>query len=404
MNKRLRIGVVGCGIAGTSFALMARQAGHEVDLYEQTRQVGPVGAGILLQPSGQRILAGMGLLDEVTANAEMIREIHAVTHRGRDLVRLEYACDSLGALAYGLHRGDLFTVLHGALDSAGVRLHLGVAVASSVQAGGRATLIDAAGTARGPFDLVVVADGGKSRVRQSSGIPFRCHEYTHGAMWVVGRCDAVRGKLVQVTRGTHRLCGLLPMGGGRCSLFWGIRRDEYEPLRPSGGWEEWINEVRALAPAAAEVLAQGFLPGGPAYTSFCHVVMSRWFQGRMVFIGDAAHATSPHLGQGVNLALVDAATLARSIEEAADVERALADYSARRRRQLGYYSRVTRLLTPFFQSDGWLLGLGRDIVFPLMQRIPPLRRLMLKTLRGEAYLADSRDLRAGEVVLAAKAG
>src|ERR1700729_3184380 len=105
MPKGLRIGVVGCGIAGTSFALLARRAGHSVELFERTEQVGPIGAGVLLQPSGQRVLRAMGLLDAVIARAEPIREIQAVTHRGRDLIRLSYDEGSPGACAYGLHRG-----------------------------------------------------------------------------------------------------------------------------------------------------------------------------------------------------------------------------------------------------------------------------------------------------------
>ena len=112
MRERLRIGVVGCGIAGTAFALLARRAGHQVDLFERTGRIGPVGAGILLQPSGQDVLRRMRLLDAVTASAEVIDEIHAVTHRGNDLIRLQYAEGSPRTIAFGLHRGDLFTVLH----------------------------------------------------------------------------------------------------------------------------------------------------------------------------------------------------------------------------------------------------------------------------------------------------
>ncbi len=390
MTGRLRIGVVGCGIAGTSFALMARRDGHAVDLFEQTRHVGPLGAGVLLQPSGQRILDGMGLLAAVTARAEVIHEIHAVTHHGKDLVRFRYDDGAPGAAAFGVHRGDLFTVLHGELEAAGVRLHLGVPIVACETGGDAATLADEDGVIRGPFDLLVIADGGRSRLRQSMRLPHRCREYAHGALWAVGNCDAVRGRLFQVTRGTRRLCGLLPMGQGRCSFFWGCRRDEFAALRDEASWRQWKAEVLALAPAAAELVEALRPPEGLTFTTFRHVLMPDWAHGRAVLIGDAAHATSPHLGQGINLALIDAATLAVCVEAAADVPSALAAYAARRRRQLRYYSFATGLMTPFFQSDGWLWGIGRDLCLPLLPRIGMVRRLMLRTLRGEVYGASGR--------------
>src|SRR5688572_6558088 len=124
----LDIAIVGCGIAGTACALMLAARGHRVSLFEQSPHVGPIGAGVLLQPSGQRVLAEMGLLDELRPRVERIDEVHAVTHRGRDLVRLRYADLAAGLHGVGLHRGDLFSLLHGRLEAAGVRLLLGTRV------------------------------------------------------------------------------------------------------------------------------------------------------------------------------------------------------------------------------------------------------------------------------------
>lgn len=77
---------------------------------------------------------------------------------------------------------------------------------------------------------------------------------------------------------------------------------------------------------------------------------------------------SPHLGQGANLALVDAWVLARCLDSAASLEMALAEYDRARRAQLRYYGAVTFALSPFFQSQGRVLGLGRDIGLPLISR------------------------------------
>jgi 2-polyprenyl-6-methoxyphenol hydroxylase-like FAD-dependent oxidoreductase len=111
------------------------------------------------------------------------------------------------------------------------------------------------------------------------------------------------------------------------------------------------------------------------------VFMPRWRQGRVIFIGDAAHGTSPQLGQGANLGLLDAFYLARSLT-GDDVEDALDRFAAARRGQIAFYRLASRLLTPFYQSDLPALGLLRDMAFGPACRFGPGRRMMLTTLSG----------------------
>jgi 2-polyprenyl-6-methoxyphenol hydroxylase-like FAD-dependent oxidoreductase len=116
--------------------------------------------------------------------------------------------------------------------------------------------------------------------------------------------------------------------------------------------------------------------------SYVDGVMRRWHKGRVVYVGDAAHSMSPQLGQGTNLALMDAAALADCLAAALELEAALVDYDARRRAHVRFYQRASRWLTPLFQSDhGWLAPL-RDRLLPLATRVAPFRRQMLQTLAG----------------------
>jgi 2-polyprenyl-6-methoxyphenol hydroxylase-like FAD-dependent oxidoreductase len=110
--------------------------------------------------------------------------------------------------------------------------------------------------------------------------------------------------------------------------------------------------------------------------------MKRWHGDRIVFLGDAAHAMSPQLGQGANLALWDAMTLADCLDRAPTLADGLAAYSRDRRRHLGHYQFMTRVLTPLFQSGSGFLGWARDVVMPIGNRIGPIRRLMVKTMIG----------------------
>src|SRR5579864_3942076 len=90
MGRRWRIGIVGCGVAGLSSAMLLARREHHVTMIERAPELRPVGAGLLLQPSGQLALRQMGLLEEVIARAEPIAGLRAWTHRGRALVQLDY--------------------------------------------------------------------------------------------------------------------------------------------------------------------------------------------------------------------------------------------------------------------------------------------------------------------------
>lgn len=382
MGGRPHIAVVGCGIAGTAAALMLRRGGRRVSLFEQSDRVGPVGAGILLQPSGQRVLHGLGLLHQLRTRAAEINEIRAFTAAGRELVRLDYRRSPGGAVALGVHRGDLFGRLHEALVADGVQLRLGSAIERFSQDAASVHLIDRLGRRHGPFDLLVAADGSRSALRRRSGLPAFEHEYSHAALWAVGQCDAVAGRLLQVADRTTRLCGLLPMGGGRCSLFWGLRKQDHAPLL-AGGFGRWREQVRQFAPQSDEIFRTVTSFEHTRFTTFRHVWMPRWHDRRVVFIGDAAHATSPHLGQGVNLALQDADTLSNAIDRCEnDLPAAVAAHDRARRRAQAYYSAVTYLLSPFFQSDWALLARPRNLVLPWLARLPLARSVMLRTLAG----------------------
>ena len=112
------------------------------------------------------------------------------------------------------------------------------------------------------------------------------------------------------------------------------------------------------------------------------VVMSRWHTHNAVVLGDAAHAMSPQLGQGCNLALIDAETLASCVDQASSVTDALSSYSARRADHLDFYQMATRWLTPFFQSDHAWLGQLRDVGMAAMTKIPFFEREMIRAMAG----------------------
>jgi 2-polyprenyl-6-methoxyphenol hydroxylase-like FAD-dependent oxidoreductase len=374
-----RIGIAGFGIGGGAAACLLAGAGHAVTLLERSPNVGPAGAGIMLQPSGQAVLQQMGLLGEVVRRAETITELHAVKHSGRTLTRLSYDCLGDGYCAYGVHRGVIFEAIHRSVQSLNIDVRLGCGVLSHREANRSIYAVDDQGREHGPFDLLIGADGSRSTLR--TAMRPAVHEYQYGVLWAVGRCAGVRGKLLQTVRGTRHLVGLLPIGEGLCTLFWSAQRDDQARIR-SEGFDVWQKCVTALCPVAEEIFeeVQGF--DEVAFTDYRQVKMKAWHAGRLVLLGDSAHAMSPHLGQGANLALMDAAAIAAALAESPDISKAVSLYEVRRRSQTRYYAFLTRALTPFFQSNRRVLGWGRDVALPLMCRMPALRREMTAAMAG----------------------
>lgn len=379
--KPFRIGVSGFGVAGATAAFLLAKTGHRVTLFERAPVVGPVGAGVLLQPSGQRVLRELGLLDDVVRNAERIEKLHAIKQRGRTLIELRYADLSPEFVGYGVHRGDLFEVLRNQVNAAGVEVRLGHEKVERRTEGDDVFLVDAARCSHGPFDFVLAADGGKSRLRRQAPIRKLEHEYAHGAVWGVGRHPTLKGSLQQVVRGSKTIIGLLPTGGDRCSLFCSLRRDRKEQVWRDG-FVKWRDEVLGLAPLAEPLFADLRDFDQLTFTTYQHVWMASWHDKHCLFLGDAAHAMSPHLGQGVNLALLDAVCFVRCLATADGFRAAFAMHQHKRAAHVRYFSLLSLALTPFFQSNGLIKGWGRDLALPILSRIPLFRRQMLKSLAG----------------------
>lgn len=146
--------------------------------------------------------------------------------------------------------------------------------------------------------------------------------------------------------------------------------------------ERMQGELAALWPELAERTRALDDPARLNRARYRDVVLTRPWRERIVCIGDAAHGMSPQLGQGVNMALLDAQALAAALALHGDPARALPDYARRRARHIAVYQRLSRWLTPLFQSDMRALAPLRDACFGPLGRLPLAKRQMLKILAG----------------------
>jgi 2-polyprenyl-6-methoxyphenol hydroxylase-like FAD-dependent oxidoreductase len=386
----LRIGIVGCGIAGQAAAIALARAGHDVTIVERFPQARPVGAGLLLQPSGQQALKRLGLHSEASHWGAPIARLHGQTAGGRMVMDLRYG--DLGADVHGLgiHRSALFKVLHDALLGTTARICLGFDVAT-VSPTSLPFLVAHNGSREGPFDLVLDCAGSHDVLRDAFGGRSGAPLYPWGALWTTcsDRTGNFSAELQQRYRGANTMIGILPVGrvpgahddARHVAFFWSVKLSEFESLR-SAGLASLKARVLSIWPEAAPILDEIESFDALSLATYRDVHLRPWRAGRVMALGDAAHGTSPQLGQGANLALIDAAILAYALEQTPDIDDALCHYERLRRSHVRFYQMASRTLTPFFQSDSWILGAARDLALGPLGKMPIVDHIMRTTLSG----------------------
>lgn len=387
----MKIAIVGYGTAGQATAILLSKQGHDVTVFERSPTLGPVGAGFLLQPTGLGVLARMGLAGRAEAIGQRIDELHGTTLRGRRVMAMRYADRRPGCHGVGMTRGALFEMLRTA--------HAG---AAQVRTGTKIvdyddrthTLTDAQGESHGPFDLVVAADGAHSALRAACGTQVRRERlYAWGAVWCLLRIDDWPSPthLLQRYAGTRSMIGMLPVGtrpghDGRWMTFYYSLPGETVSRFDDAGVAALKTQVATIWPELEAHVAHLDRAEALHKARYRDVVLARPRHGRMVVVGDAAHAMSPQLGQGVNMALLDAMALSDALVARQNLDEALDTYVRARHRHVRMYQRMSRWLTPLFQSDHAALGWCRDLLFDPVARLPGARRPMSSILTGELFL------------------
>lgn len=385
MGRRLRIAIVGYGTGGQATALMLSADGHDVEVFERAPVLGPVGAGFLLQPIGLAVLWEIGLLDAVLKHGAIVNRLYGQTSQGRPVMDMRYGELDPRLFGLGLQRGALFTLLDDAWRE-GRKIRCGCTITKVDPE--RGVLTDADGNRHAGHDLVIVADGTASRLRGQVAPARLDRPYPWGAQWCLVEqgdwpwTDALQQRYVSA----RHMVGMLPVGTRpgdpvrRVSFFWSLPVADMDA--GIGDARRWRDDVVSVWPEAADKLGVADVPQGLAMARYRDASHRQWFRGRAVLLGDAAHAMSPQLGQGVNMALLDARALRDALRRQETVPAALTAYQRQRLAHLGIYHFWSRWLTPLFQSDNDFAARWRDRLLHPMSRMPVARGQMLRVLTG----------------------
>lgn len=387
--QRVHIAIAGCGPAGLATALLLHRDGHHVTLFERFDAPRPVGSGLMIQPTGFAVLRELGLAEALLDHGARVDRLHGEAgSSGRVVLDVRYAVlGKRAGFGVGVHRAALFTLLHRAIAAEGIAIETSCAIeASELAAGGRRLLRLAGGRRIGPFDLIVDALGTRTPLAPPCG-----RKLAYGALWGTFDWPADAGfdpgVLEQRYRRASVMVGVLPVGRfpgeqqRQAALFWSLRADRLAAWREAG-LEAWKAEVSALWPATQGLLDQIGSADQLTFAHYAHRTLSAPAETGMIHIGDAWHSASPQLGQGANMALLDAYALALALRRSPDLALALDRAIAMRRRHVRLYQALTALFTPVYQSDSRVIPFVRDRIVGPLSKLWPATRIQAAMVSG----------------------
>ena len=328
MAKLGTILVVGGGVAGLTTAAALDRYGFTTELVERQQAWQALGAGFLVQPNGMRMLGSLGLAAGVENAGAVVRQWQFCNEQGEVLseIDLKTLWGDAGPCV-GIERPNLQRALLPGV--ANVRCRLGTSVISLEQ-DDRRVLVGFSDGSTGDYDLVVGADGIRSTVRAltlTAAVPSDL-----GAMnWrSIAPVRPAGLSALQIHLGEGCVFGLVPMGAGRTYAFaYVIEQRFHDPLE--GRLARQRSRFATFGGRVQEYLASLERDDQVICSAMEWMECEKWHLGRVVLVGDAAHASSPMMGQGGCMAMEDACALAEELRASATVEDALASYGSRRK-------------------------------------------------------------------------
>ncbi|WP_165903881.1 FAD-dependent monooxygenase [Hymenobacter gummosus] len=349
--------ISGAGIGGLATALALRQLGHRVQVFEAAAELREIGAGVVLGANAMRALDRLGVHAAVRAAGHPVTGIGLLDERGRVLNDVDTRAFTapLGYDNLAIHRAELQRVLRQHLPAE--CLHLGKALTRFEQTANHVTAYFADGS-QATADALVAADGIRSRARLQL-LPDAQPRYAGYTCWR-GVTDAAvlglpPGRSTESWGRTGRF-GMVPLADGQVYWFACVN----SPTAQNPTYRAWgLPELRqhfARFHAPIPELLQLTRPEEVLWGDIIDLKpIGQFAHGRVLLLGDAAHATTPNMGQGAGQAVEDAAMLARCLQEESTLAAAFRLFDQRRR------PRTTRIV-----RQSWQLGQVAQLSHPLL--------------------------------------
>lgn len=328
-TPRLDVAVIGGGIGGLTTAIALRQRGIEAHVYESAPILQVAGAGLTLSPNAMQVLRRLDLAERVYDAGVTLEHFELHDARSGPLQRFAIADAARrhGEPMVAIHRRRLRDILASEVPESHV--HTSATCEAVTELGGRPTMRFADGNTI-TADLVIGADGLRSTVRQYVA-PGRTLRYSGQTSLRAVASLELPAELAHTAReiwAPHMRFGFLPIAPGE--VYWFAVFDApAADAQPPAETALPLDRLCASFPSPVADIVAATDAEQIIRTDIHDVAPFRgWSRGRVVLLGDAAHATTPNLGQGAAQAIEDAWVLADRLASSATVEDALARYEA----------------------------------------------------------------------------
>ncbi|MFN3620482.1 FAD-dependent oxidoreductase [Sphingorhabdus sp.] len=323
--------IIGGGIGGLTSAIALRRKGFAVEVIERDPTWSVYGVGIIQQGNVIRAMAQLGLIDDYIEAGFGFDHVEIFIPTGQSVAKIptpklvpEYASN------VGIGRRALHKVLGDRTIEAGANVRLGL-TAEILDDDGAGVSVTFSDGSSDRYDIVIGADGLYSQTRETIFPEASRPEFTGQSVW---RYNFPRP---QDVTGLHAYegktgIGLVPLSDALMYMY----VTTPEPGNPWYAKETLASSMRVKladvpSPKIAELASSITEDAEVVYKPLEWVFLEGpWHNGRIVLLGDAVHATTPHLGQGAGMAIEDSLVLAEELAAAADCESAFTAYRARR--------------------------------------------------------------------------
>ncbi len=329
--KHANVLVIGGGIGGLTAAIALCRRGFSVDLIERDPHMTVYGVGIIQQGNVVRAVSELGVLDDYIDAGFGFDHVSVFAPDGTRVAKIPSPRLLDGYPAnVGISRRALRDVLVAGARRAGTSVYQGVVAKTLDDDGLRVRVQFSSSLPPKDYDLVVGADGLHSETRSGIFPDAPKPEFTGQGVWRYNfaRAPEVEGIHAYMGRvGT----GLVPLSNTLMYMFV-TTAEQANTHYPSTGLGQAMRDKLVGAAPAIQALANDITDDASVvYRPLDWVFLTgAWHRGRIVLLGDAIHATTPHLGQGAGMAIEDSLVLADELSKAADPEAAFAKYRDRR--------------------------------------------------------------------------
>jgi 2-polyprenyl-6-methoxyphenol hydroxylase-like FAD-dependent oxidoreductase len=334
-----RILVIGGGIGGLTAAIALRARGHEVDVIERDPDWSVYGVGIIQQSNVVRAMSALGLLDDYLSAGVGFDAVEIFLPDGTMVARVPSPRLVEGKPAnVGIGRRALHKVLGDRALASGATVRLGVIAETIVDDGNGVDVRFSDATAQ-RYDLVIGADGVYSQTRSALFPEAPEPQFTGQAVWRYNFPRPTGLDALQVYNGRTGV-GLVPISSTLMYMY--VTTPEPDnPRYPREGLAATMRgKLTETAPAIRALAEQIIDDDGVVYRPLEGLLVEGpWHKGRVVLLGDAVHATTPHLGQGAGMAIEDSLVLADELSRHDDLDTAFTAYRDRRFERCAYIVR-----------------------------------------------------------------